>query len=98
MGYLIQIDSLIKLPKNFHTDNLKVGQRIIIEKEDERLVPLHKPVEFCDYNYNYLGKLQINKLTLEKNKTIMDATILKLFTKQESKVYSQNYIKDEKRN
>lgn len=91
MAYTIQIDTLIKLPNGFKTD-LKVGDRLTIEKDDERLVPLHKPVEFCDNNYHYIGKLQVNRLTLQKAKTTLEVEILSIFTDQESAILSKTYL------
>lgn len=93
MGYVIEINSLLKLPSGFDVSSLNEGDVFTIEKTGERLYPLHKPVEFCDCEYRYLGKLQVNSLTLEKDKTILEVKILKIFTPQEQEVFSKAYIK-----
>lgn len=93
MGYVIEIDTLLKLPSSIRSQNLQVGDLLKIIKEGERLYPLHKPIEFCDSNYKYLGKVQINSLTLKKDQTLLEIEILSLFSEEESQVYSQNFIK-----
>lgn len=92
MGYFIEINTILKLPKNFKTNNLKIGKKIKVVKEGEHFLP-RKIVEFCDSNYKYLGKVQVQSLTLQENKTIVEAKIIKLFDSKTSEVFSKNFIK-----
>lgn len=94
MGYVIEINSLLKLSPGLRTTDIKEGDNLTIEKDAERLYPLHKPIDFCDSNYKYLGKLKINTLTLKKDKTVLEVTILKIFTPLEQETFSNAYIKD----
>jgi len=56
-------------------------------------LPVNKPLEFCDFEYKYIGKIQITSLALQKNKTILDFKVLKIFTDIESEVFSKAFIK-----
>ncbi|MBI3984669.1 MAG: DUF2584 family protein [Candidatus Levybacteria bacterium] len=89
----IEINTILKLPKNFNLKKIKKGSKHHIVKQGERFIPINKPLEFCDYNYRYIGKLMIYSLTLVKNKTIIDFKVLKVFSKEESDVFSKAFIK-----
>ena len=93
MGYQLEFNCLLRLPKSFDTNILKLQNTLTIEKEDERLYPLNIPLEICDYDYNYLGKVSVTKLTLEKGKTTLDIKVLKIFSPQEAKIFTDNFIK-----
>lgn len=94
MGYIVEINSLLKLPRKnlFDIKKLKKGMTITTVKSGERIYPVHVPIEFCDEDYTYLGKLEVTKLTVEKNKTTLKCKILKVFNEGESKVFSENFI------
>ncbi|MDP2671082.1 MAG: DUF2584 family protein [bacterium] len=95
MGYQLEFNSLLKLNrKELDKKKLRKGLKFKVEKSGERLFPLHKPIEFCDEDYFYLGKLKVNKLTLEKNKTTLEVQVLKVFTQVESKIFSKAYIRE----
>ena len=93
MGYQLEFNCLLKLPKSFNLKSLKANIILVVEKEGERLYPLNIPIEICDNNYQYLGKVIVTKLTLEKQKTILKIKVLKIFSPQEAKVFTDNFIK-----
>lgn len=93
MGYTIELNSVFKLPKNFDVDSIKEGNTMQVEKSGEHLYLLYNPIELCDSNYRYLGKIIVRRLTLEKNKTLADIEIIKLFSEEESRVFTQAFIK-----
>lgn len=95
MGYLLEINSLLKIPSSSGIDlqGIRSGKRYAIEKRGERLYPLNIPIEICDEKYVYYGKATIKKLTLEKGKTTLEIEILKVFSPEESQVFSKNFIK-----
>src|SRR6185503_8003475 len=95
MGYILEIDTVLKIPNSAGIDfsNIKKGDTFSFEKEGERFTPLHKPIETCDENYKYIGKVVIRKLIIEKNKTTYEIEILKVFSEEESKIFSENFIK-----
>ena len=95
MGYSIEINCLLKIPKKsgINLQEIKAGDRHAIQKQEERLYPLNIAIEICDEDYIYYGKAAVRKLTLEKDKTTLEIEILKVFTPEESQVFSRNFIK-----
>jgi len=94
MGYHLEINTLLKIPKQaFDLTKIKKGEKYGVIKTGERLYPLNIPVDICDEKYVYFGKVAIRKLTLEKNKTYLEIEILKVFSKQESRIFTKNFIK-----
>ncbi len=94
MGYLLEINSLLRIPPNsIDFSKIKVGDRLTIKKDGERLFPLNIPIEICDENYNYYGKVIVKKLTLENQKTILGIEVIKVFSKEEAQIFTKNFIK-----
>lgn len=92
MGYIIEINTILKLPENFNIKKIKKGSTLHVVKNGEHFLPINKPLEFCDFNYRYLGKVEITSLTLQKDKTILDVKVLTVFTDTESEVFSKAFI------
>lgn len=96
MGFLLEHNCLLVLSDDQASNlDLKEGGSFSVTKEGERLYPLNIPFEFCDKDYKYLGKISLDKLVLEKGKTILEGKILKVFSEEESKIFSDNFIKKE---
>jgi hypothetical protein len=94
MGYHLEFNCLLTVPKiNLDLDTIKVGAHYQIVKEKERLYPINIPIEICDSNYRYYGKVAVRKLTLEAGKTSLEIEVLKIFSANESAVYTENFIK-----
>ncbi|MCJ7804826.1 DUF2584 domain-containing protein [Patescibacteria group bacterium] len=98
MGYLLEINSLLRIPSNsIDLSKIKVGDKFTIKKDGERLYPLNIPIEICDENYVYYGKVVVKKLTLGDQKTILEIEVIKVFSKKEAQIFSKNFIKLPKR-
>lgn len=95
MGYLLEINSLLKIPKTSGIDlkKIKAGEKYTVEKQGERLYPLNIPLDLCDEDYKYYGKVVIRKLSLEKGKTVLEFEVIKVFDQEESRVFSKNFIR-----
>jgi len=95
MGFILEVNSLLVIPPNagLNLGKIKIGERYTVEKEGERLYPLNIPIEICNEKYIYYGKMAVRKLTLKKNKTILRIEVLKVFSKKESQIFSDNFIK-----
>ena len=94
MGYHLEHNSLLVIPKQaFDPKKIKKGEKYGVEKTSERLYPLNIPIDICDEKYVYYGKVLVRKLTLEKDKTSLEIEILKVFNKQESRIFTKNFIK-----
>jgi hypothetical protein len=73
--------------------NLQVGESYTLSKPGYRLIPLEVPMELADSNNKYLGKVKVTRLLVESNHTDITFKVLKLFSPQESEVYTANFIK-----
>lgn len=94
MGYSLRFNCLLSVSKqDLDLHSLEVGKRYQIVKEKERLYPLNIPIEICDDEYQYYGKVAVRKLTLETGKTTLEIEVLKIFSKEEAAVYTNNFIK-----
>ncbi len=70
------------------------GWGTIPDYEEQRAaLPAEYPVEICDENYRYYGKVAVRKLILETGKTSLEVEVLKLFDKGEADVYTSNFIR-----
>lgn len=93
MGYPLEINSLLVLPKEFPFADLAEGKSFNVVKDGSRLFPIEIPLEFCNPDYKYLGKAKIGKITITSDSTELDFTVLKMFSEQESEIFSNNFIK-----
>jgi hypothetical protein len=93
MGYPLEINSLLVLPKEFPFADLAEGKSFSVMKDGSRLFPIEIPLEFCNPDYKYLGKAKIGIITVKKESTEIEFTVLKMFTENESEVFSENFIK-----
>lgn len=94
MGYPIVFNCLLTVPKaDLNLSALEVGGHYPLEKSGERLYPLNIPIEICDEDHKYFGKVAVRKLTLEAGKTTLEIEVLKIFDENEASVYTRNFIK-----
>jgi hypothetical protein len=93
MGYLLEFNCLLRVPgSQIDLRHIAVGQRYRIEKDKERLYPLNIPIEICDEDYRYYGKVVVRKLTLETGKTSLEIEVIKVFSADEAAIYTNNFI------
>lgn len=93
MGYHLEFNCLLVVPNSqLDLTTLEKDEHYQIVKDEERLYPLNIPIEICDENYKYYGKVAVRKLTIEKGKTTLEFDVLKIFSPEESEVYTKNFI------
>lgn len=97
MGYSLEFNCLLVVPnQQLDLKTLKEGDRVQIIKDGARLYPLDIAIEVCDKDtYTHYGKVAVRKLTLEKDKTILNVEVLKVFTPEEAEVFTNAFIKPE---
>jgi hypothetical protein len=98
MGYTLKFNCLLRLKESFDLSQLVKGATFIYEAEGERLFPLNIAIEACDYNAEYIGKVAVRRLTLEKGKTTLECQMLMVFTPEEAKAYTETFISVEAAN
>ena len=72
--------------------SIEVGKIYTVKKSGYRIVPFQVPMELADANFKYLGKAKVIKVVVESDFTIITFEVLKVFTEEESRVYSANFI------
>lgn len=94
MGYPIIFNCLLTVSSaDLDLSTLKVGEHYSVVKTGERLYPLNVPIEICNEDHQYFGKVAVRKLVLETGKTTLEIEALKIFDENEADVYTRNFIK-----
>ena len=94
MGYHIELNSLLVVPENtLDLSNLEIGKTYRLTKDQERLYPINIPIDVCDKDYRYKGKVVVRKLTLETDVTSLEFEVLKIYSPEEAAMYTANFIK-----
>lgn len=88
----IKLNALLSLPQAFD-EKLEEGKTYIISKEGFRITPLLNPMELSTHDHKYLGKVVVNELRITPNETFITFHVVKLFSEQESEVFTRNFIK-----
>lgn len=72
---------------------VELGKKYTIVKDGYRVVPFMVPMELADANFKYLGKARVTKVMVEGESTTLEIEVLKVFTAEESEVFSNNFVK-----
>jgi hypothetical protein len=92
MGYLVELNTLLGLPKEFDTKKLAVGKKYTISKDRERAFPLHIAVLIVDGDWNFYGYCRVNSALVKDLKTEFVFEVISLFTKEEQEIYKRNFV------
>ena len=92
MSTPINLNALLALPKDFN-EELIVGKEYTIRKSGYRIMPFKMPMELSTEDHKYLGKAVVTKLEVTEDFTNITFKVLKLFSPEESKVFSENFIR-----
>ena len=91
MGYYVEVNTLVRLPNDVDKSTLAVGQKIVIRRERERIVPLHIALLLIDKDWNFYGYCRVNSAETKDQKTKMEIQILSLFKPEEQKLYKEKF-------
>jgi len=92
MGYVVELNTLIGLPKGFDADSLEVGKRFQIVKDRERAFPLHIAMLVVDWEWNFYGYGVAHSSRVFDQKTELDVEMLSLFTPIEQRMYKDKFV------
>lgn len=92
MGYMTELNTLIGLPKDFDPATLKVGETYSILKERERSFPLHIAMLLVDSQWNFYGYAKADSLFSKGGKSILEFTVISLFSPEEREIYKRNFV------
>ncbi len=85
MGYKTEFNWVLKLKpeQGLEEENLKQGAIHSFEKQEERVYPLHTPIFLANKDWKILGKVRVNSVLREENKTSGEYEILKVYSERE---------------
>lgn len=92
MGYIVELNTLLGLPKDFDTSTLKIGGKYSILKDRERAFPLHIAMLVVDHKWNFYGYCVAHSIVVEEQKTQIDFEVLSLFNTEEQKIYKDRFL------
>lgn len=93
MGYLVELNTLLGVPKDFDVTTLAVGKRYTVVKDRERAFPLHIAMLIVDAQWNFYGYCVVHSAKTEDQKTQLEFEVLTLFTSVEQQLYKEQFIK-----
>jgi hypothetical protein len=88
----LKLNTLLSLPANFD-EGLEVGGTYTINKSGFRIMPLNIPMELSTQDHKYLGKVKVKELKITIEGTQITFEVIKTFSKEESEVFTKNFIK-----
>jgi len=92
MGYMVELNTLLGLPKGYDASLLTVGKRYIIIKDRERAFPLHIAMLIVDGDWNFYGYCVAHSALVKNQKTEIEFEVLSLFTPEEQNLYKRKFI------
>lgn len=92
MGYFVELNTLLGLPKDFNVTSLAVGKRYTILKDKERAFPLHIAILIIDGQWNFYGYGVAHSIVIKDQKTEIEFEVLSLFKPEEQKLYKEKFV------
>lgn len=92
MGYMVELNTLLGLPKDFDPKTLEIGRTYKITKDRERAFPLHIAILIVDSEWNFYGYAVAHSITVRNQQTDIEFEILSLFSTEERNLYKQKFI------
>jgi hypothetical protein len=92
MSTPVSLNALLSLPKDFN-EQLFEGNSYTITKSGYRITPLKMPMELSTHDHKYLGKVVVLNLNISEEITEITFKVLKLFSEEESRIFSDNFIR-----
>lgn len=93
MSTNVKLNALLSLPENLDQELIE-GQKYTIEKDGYRIMPLGIPMELSDHNHKYLAKVIVEEIRSIPGQSFVTFKVLKLFSAEESKVFSDNFLEE----
>ena len=92
MGYMVELNTLLGLPKDFDVTTLVDGQKYTIIKDRERVFPLHVAMLIVDGDWNFYGYAVAHQIKVFDQKTEISFEVLSLFSDDQKKIYKDKFI------
>jgi hypothetical protein len=97
MGYMVELNTLLGLPKNFDVKSIVIGKHYTIDKDRERAFPLHIAMLIVDTNWNFYGYCVAHMAVIKAQKTEIEFEVLSLFSLEEQELYKRKFLEAAKK-
>ena len=92
MGYLIELNTLLGLPKDFDVASLKIGGRYTITKDRERAFPLHIAILIVTSGWDFIGYAVARSMKNYDQKCDIEFEVISLFKPEEQATYKTKFL------
>lgn len=92
MGYMVELNTLIGLPKGFDVGTLEVGSKHTILKDRERAFPLHIAMLMVTSDWDFLGYAVVHRTKNENRSCEIYFEVISLFSESERVLYKKKFL------
>lgn len=92
MGYMIELNTLVRLPEDFDRASLKIGSVYKITRPRERTFPLHIAMLLVDDNLNFMGYCSVESVTLKDQESNITFKVISIFKEREREIYKRRFL------
>ncbi len=97
MGYMAELNTLLRLSKDFDASAVSVGKTLQVTKENERVFPLHVAMLLVSNDWTFYGYCVVHSTLIKDGKTILEFEVLSLFSPEEQARYKQKFLEAAKK-
>jgi hypothetical protein len=97
MGYMVELNTLLRVPLNFNLKTLVVGKKYTITIDRERAFPLHLAILLIDKDWNFYGYCVAHQIIVNNLKTTIEFEVLSLFSPEEKLLYRTKFLEAAKK-
>ena len=92
MGYMVELNTLLRPPQSFDFSSLSVGSTHTVILERERAFPLHIAILVVDKEWNFYGYAVAHRIEVTQGKTAVTFEMLTLLSPEENIRYKENFL------
>ena len=89
---MIELNTLLRPPKDFDFAKLAVGQKYKVVLDRERAFPLHIAILLIDSDWNFYGYAVAHSAAVDDKRTTIEFEMLTLFSEDEKKIYKEKFV------
>ncbi len=93
MGYFIELNTLLRLPKeSIQPNELIVGKKFTVIKDKERIFPLHIALLLVTDDWTFVGYCVTHTTLVANKQTTLTFEVISLFTPEERNTYTKRFL------
>ncbi len=92
MGYITELNTLLRPHVTFDFTSLVIGKTHTTTIDRERTFPLHIAILLVDNAWNFYGYAVVEKITNWEKKAELTFRMLTLFSEDEKRLYKEKFL------